>query len=79
MWSQLLGIGGSGCGLQEEGEWGLGYFQVFMQGDKSFIGVRIRVTVSSLEENKCKVFSVKKWRKILIGHEMCEDLLQEYI
>ena len=46
-------ISGSGCGLQVEGGWGLGGFQVVIQVDKGFVGVRGRANASSMEEKEC--------------------------
>ena len=72
----MLGVEGSGRGLQGEGGWGLGSIQVAIQLDEGFIGVCRRATVSLLEENKCIVLGDKKWRKLLAGHELCDDLLK---
>ena len=43
-------MGGSECGLQGEGGWGLGGLQVVIQGGKGFVSVWRRATKSSLED-----------------------------
>ena len=64
------------CVIQGEGGWGLGGLQLFIQGDKGLIYVWRRETMSSLEENKCRVIGTKKQRKTLAENELCEELLK---
>ena len=72
-------MGGIGCELQGECGWGIGGFQIVIQGDRGFVSVCVGATTSSLEEKKYKLLGANKWRKTLTGREMCEVLLKEEI
>ena len=68
-------MSGSVCVLQGEVGWGIGVIQVVIHGDKCFIGVCRRTTVSYLKKNEHIVLGAKKCSKTLAVHELYEDLI----